>query len=92
LFERSGVSAFSFDLEAFRRTPLFFLPLQERMAQRDAGKHDEWRWYMTVLIVNLGIIKAVSTLTAIICPMITFNVDKLGDCFCHEAKWMPAIR
>ena len=32
------------------------LPVQESMAQRGAGKHDQWRGYMTVLDVNHGII------------------------------------
>jgi len=51
------------------------LPLQECMAQRGAGKHDQWQEYMTVLVVNHGIIKSISILTAVIRPMIQFDVD-----------------
>jgi hypothetical protein len=51
------------------------LPLQERMAQRSAGKHDQWRRYMTVLVVNRGIIKSICILTAVICPLIKFDVE-----------------
>jgi len=58
------------------------LPLQESMAQHGAGKHDQWRGYMTVLVVNHGIMKSISILTVVICPMIKFDVDKLRDCFC----------
>jgi hypothetical protein len=68
------------------------LPLQESRAQRDAGKHDQWRRYMTVLVINHGIIKSISILTAVIRPMIKFDVDKLQDCFRQEVKWMLAIR
>jgi len=67
------------------------LPLQESMAQRGAGKHDQWRGYMTVLIVNHGIIKSISILTAVIRPMIKCDVDKLRDCFRKEAMWTLAI-
>jgi hypothetical protein len=68
------------------------LPLQESMARCSAGKHDPWRWYITVLVVNHGIIKSISILTAVIRPMMKFDVDKLWDCFRQEVKWMLAIR
>jgi hypothetical protein len=68
------------------------LPLQESMAQCSAGKHDQWRGYMTVLVVNHGITKSIGLLTAVICPMIKFNVAKLQDCFSQEVKLMLAIR
>jgi hypothetical protein len=68
------------------------LPLQESMAQRSAGKHDQWRGYMTVLAVNLGIIKSISILTAVFHQMIKFDVDIPRDCFCQEVQWMVAIR
>jgi hypothetical protein len=42
------------------------LPLQQSMAQRCAGKHDQWLGYMTVLVVNHGIRKSISVLTAVI--------------------------
>jgi len=62
------------------------------MVQRGAGKHDQWQRYMTVLVVNHGIIKSISILTAVICPMIKFEVDNLRDCFCQEVQWTLAIR
>jgi len=49
------------------------LPLLESMAQRGAGKHDQWRGYMTVLVVNHGIIKSISILPAVIRPMMKFD-------------------
>jgi hypothetical protein len=67
------------------------LPLQESMVQRGAGKHDQWREYMTVLVINHGIIKSISILTTVNCPMIQFHVDNLRDCFWQEAQWMIAI-
>jgi hypothetical protein len=67
------------------------LPLQESMAQRGAGKHDQWRGYMTVLVVNHEIIKSISILTAVIRPMIKFDIDKPQDCFCQEVQWTLAI-
>jgi hypothetical protein len=71
---------------------IVLLPLQESMAQRSAGKHDQWRGYMTVLVVNHGIVKSISILTAVIRPMIKFDVDKPRDCFRQEVKWTLAIR
>jgi len=67
------------------------LPLQEGMAQCGAGKHDQWRGYMTVLVINHGIMKSISILTAVIRLMIKFDVDKLRDCFRQEVKWTLAI-
>jgi hypothetical protein len=67
------------------------LPLQESVAQSGASKHDQWRGYMTVLVVNLGIINSISILTAVICSMRKFDVDRLHNCFCPEVKWMLAI-
>jgi len=68
------------------------LLLQESMAQCGACKHDQWRGYITVLVVNHGIIKSISILTAVIRPMMKFDVDKPRDCPCQEVKWMLAIR
>jgi hypothetical protein len=68
------------------------LPLQESMAQDGAGKHDQWRGYMTVLVVNHGIIKSICILTTVIRPMIKFDVDKPRDCFRQDVKWTLAIR
>ena len=68
------------------------LPLQESMAQRGAGIHDQWQVYMTVLVVNHEIIESISLLTPVIRPMINCDVDKLWDCFYQNAKWMLAIR
>jgi hypothetical protein len=67
------------------------LPLQESMAQRDAGKHHQWRRYMTVLVINHGILQSISILTAVVCPMITLDVDEPLDCFRQEVKWKLAI-
>jgi hypothetical protein len=61
------------------------------MAQRSAGKHDQWQRYMTILVVNHGIIKSISKLTAVIRLMIKFDVDKPCDCFRQEVKWTLAI-
>jgi len=68
------------------------LPLHQTMAQCGAGKHDQWRGYMTVLVVNDGIIKSISILTAVIRLMIKSDVDEPRDCFRQEVKWMLAIR
>jgi hypothetical protein len=68
------------------------LPLQESMAQRGAYKHNQWRGDMTVLVVNHGIVKSISILTAVIGPMIKFDVDKPRDCFHQEVKLTLAIR
>jgi hypothetical protein len=53
-------------LGSFRMNAFVLLPLQESMAQRGAGKHDQWRGYMTVLVVNHEIMKSISILTAVI--------------------------
>jgi len=68
------------------------LPLQESMVQRGASKHDQCRGYMTILVVNHGITKSISILTAVICPMIKSDVDKPWDCIRHKVKWTLAIR
>jgi hypothetical protein len=62
------------------------------MLQRGAGKHDQWRGYMTILVVNHEIIKSISILTAVIRPMIKFDVDKPRDCFRQATKCTLAIR
>jgi hypothetical protein len=64
--------------------PFVLLPLQESMAQRGASKHDQWRGYMTVLVVNQGIIKSISILNAVIRLMIKCDVDKPLDCLRQE--------
>jgi len=68
------------------------LPLPESMAQHGASIHDQWRGYVAVLVVNHGIIKSISILTAVIRPMIKFDVDKQRDCFRQEVKCTLAIR
>jgi len=67
------------------------LPLEESMAQHRAHEHDQWQGYMTVVVVNHGIIKSISILTASVRPMIKFDVDNLRDCFRQEVQWMLAI-
>jgi hypothetical protein len=68
------------------------LPLQQSMAQRGACKHDQWRGYMTVLVVNHAIIESIRILTAVIRPMIKLDVDKPWDCFRQQVKWTLVIR
>jgi len=46
---------------------------------------------MTVLVINHGNIKSISILTAVIRPMIEFDLDKHWDCFRQEAMWRLAI-
>jgi hypothetical protein len=67
------------------------LPLHQSMAQRGACKHDQWQGYMTVLVINHGIIKPISILTVVIRKMIKFDVDKPRDCFRQEVQWTLAI-
>jgi hypothetical protein len=67
------------------------LQLQEIVAQRGAGKHDQWPRYMTVLVVNHGIVKSISILTAVIRLMVKFDVDTQRDCFRQEVKWTLSI-
>jgi len=67
------------------------LQLQESMAQRGACKHDQWRGYMIILVVNHGIIESISILTAVIRPMMKFDADEPQDCFRQEVKWTLAI-
>jgi hypothetical protein len=50
------------------------------MAQHAACKHDQWRGDMTVLVVKHRSIKSTSILTAVIRPMIQFEVEKPRDC------------
>jgi len=68
------------------------LPLQERKAQRSAGKHDQWRGYVTVLVVNHGIIKLISILMTVIRPMIKFDVDNPRHRFRQDVNWTLDIR
>jgi len=42
---------------------------------------------MTVLVVNHGMIKSISILTAVVRPRIKFDVGKSQDCFQQEVKW-----
>jgi hypothetical protein len=67
------------------------LPLQESMAQCGAWKHDQWRGYMTVLFINHRTIKCISILTAVIRPMIKFDVDTPRDCFRKDVQGTLAI-
>jgi hypothetical protein len=68
------------------------LPLQESMVQHGACKHDQWRGYISVVVVNHGIITYVTILTAGIRSMMKFDVDIPRDCLRQEVKWMLAIR
>jgi len=62
------------------------------MAQHAPGNHDQWRGYMTVLVVNHAIIESISILTAVIRLLIKSDVDIPWNCFCQEVKWTLAIR
>ena len=68
------------------------LPLQESMAKCSAGKHIHGRGYMTVLVVNHGSIKSISTLTTVIRPVIKYDVGNLRDCFRQKVNWTLDIR
>jgi hypothetical protein len=67
------------------------LPFQESMAQRGACEHNQWRGYMTVFVVNHGIIKSICILTWDIFPMIKFDIDTPWDCFYQEVNFTLAI-
>jgi hypothetical protein len=67
------------------------LSLQERIAQCGAGKHDQWQGYMTVLVINHGSIKSITILSAVIHPMIKFELDKQYNCFRKVVKWTLTI-
>ena len=71
---------------------IVLLPLQVSMAQRGAGKHDQWGGYMTVLVANQGIMKSIRIFTVVILPMINFDVDNPRECFRQDLKWKLAIR
>jgi hypothetical protein len=47
---------------------------------------------MTVLVVSHEIIKSISIHTAVIRPMIKFDVDKPRDCVRQEVQWTLVIR
>jgi len=67
------------------------LPLREGMAQQGTGKHDQSWGYMTIHVINDGVIKSITILAAVIRPMINFDVDKPRDSFRQEVKWTLAI-
>jgi len=62
------------------------------MAQRSAPKRNQWRGYMTVLVVNHGIMKSISVLTTVIRLMIKLDVDIPRDCTQQKMKWTLALR
>jgi len=53
--------------------------LQQSMAQHGAGQHDQWQGYSTVLAINHGIMISIGILTAVICPVMKFDVGKPWD-------------
>ena len=67
------------------------LPLKESMIQCGAGKHDQWRGYLTVHVVNHGITNFIRILTTVIRLMIKCDVDNARDSFCQNVKWRLAI-
>jgi len=82
---------FQLRLGSFRMSAFVLLPLQQSMAQRSAGKHDQQQGYMTLIFVNHGMMKSISRLTTVIRPMIKFHLDTLWDCFRREVQWTLAI-
>jgi hypothetical protein len=68
------------------------LPFQASMAQRGACEHNQWRGYMTVFVVNHGILKSINILTAVIYLMIKLDVDTPRDSLGQQVKWTLAIR
>jgi len=70
---------------------IVLLALQESMAQRSAGKQDQWPGYMTILVVNHGLAKSISILTMVVPPMIQFQIDTLHDSSSQEEKWTLAL-
>jgi hypothetical protein len=68
------------------------LPLQESMVEHGAGKHEQWRGCMIIIVVQHEIIQSISILRAVIRLMIKFDVNKLRDDFAQEVKCMLAIR
>jgi len=61
------------------------------MAQYSAGEHHQRRGYMTVRVVNHGIIESIGICTAVIRTMIKFDADKPQDFFRQNVQWMLAI-
>jgi hypothetical protein len=61
------------------------------MAQHGEGKNDLWQGYMAVLVVNHGITKSISKLTADIYLMMKCCVDIPPLYFCQDVEWMLTI-
>jgi hypothetical protein len=55
------------------------LTLQESLRQCSAGEHDQWQGYMTILVINYGMITSISMLAAVIRTKIQFDADHLLD-------------
>jgi hypothetical protein len=72
--------------------PFVALQLQHSIAQHGAGTHDQWRGYMTIIVVNHGIRQSISMPTVVIRPMMKCDVDKPWDSFLLELKWTLSIR
>jgi hypothetical protein len=68
-----------------------FLPLQENIEQRCAGKPVPWQWYITVLVINHGIIKSFGILATVKCRWIKFDVVTLRHYFLQEVHCTLAI-
>jgi len=62
------------------------------MAQCSACRHDQWQGYMTVLVMNHGMIQSIRIITAVIRAMIKFDLDTLWDWFRQDVKWTLIIR
>jgi len=67
------------------------LPLQQSIAQCSVGIHDQWRRYMTVLVMNGGMMESISIPSPVIRRMTTFHIDLPEHCFWQEVQCAPAI-
>jgi hypothetical protein len=67
------------------------LALMESMGQPAAGTHDLRRWYMTVHVVNHGIIISITILTMVVHPIKKFDLGNPRDCVHQEGKWTQVV-
>jgi hypothetical protein len=59
--------------------------------QHAAGNHEQSQGFVTILVINNGIITYISILTVGICHMTIFHIDKPQESFLQEVKWTLAI-
>jgi len=61
------------------------------MAQHRTAEHDRWQGYITVLVVNHGMIQSICILTTVVHAMIKFDLNCLMSFFRQAAEWIMAI-